>query len=289
MAGSKYRCAVCALAILPALTKTGEPSKRQRKYCSPACKVKARPQRKHALSKPKLIVCRHCFAEKHRRVRGGDSDAGKYCSRECAFARRRLIGAEVSAIRRIGQANRPVEGEQEGAQRRAHVVRSEVAALRRIAMYVPRPSLYSVVCESCQQEFQAIRRPKGGVKRKTCDECKRIALKEQRRAYKKTENGRKRKRLERAARRAVERGTDADRIDPIDVFRRDGWRCHMCGKATPERLRGTYHPQAPELDHIVTLADGGTHTWGNVACACRACNGSKGARSMGQMGLELAA
>lgn len=83
--------------------------------------------------------------------------------------------------------------------------------------------------------------------------------------------------------------SSGDRIDPIRVFERDGWRCHLCGRATPKRLRGTARPRAPELDHIVTLADGGTHTWGNVACACRECNSNKGARSLGQLGLAIAA
>ena len=99
----------------------------------------------------------------------------------------------------------------------------------------------------------------------------------------------KSRRADKARRRAVERGAKADNIDPLRVFARDGWRCHLCGRRTPKALRGTCDPTAPELDHIVTLADGGEHTWGNVACACRACNNAKGARSMGQLGLGLAA
>lgn len=97
------------------------------------------------------------------------------------------------------------------------------------------------------------------------------------------------KRIGKSRRRARMRGVEADAIDPIAVFRRDKWRCHLCGCNTPARLRGTYEPRAPELDHIVALASGGSHTWGNVACACRKCNGAKGARSVGQLGLGLAA
>lgn len=79
-----------------------------------------------------------------------------------------------------------------------------------------------------------------------------------------------------------------DRIDPISVFERDNWRCHLCRRSTPKRLRGTCDPRAPELDHVVTLADGGQHTWSNVACACRQCNGRKGAKSLGQLVFALA-
>ena len=90
-----------------------------------------------------------------------------------------------------------------------------------------------------------------------------------------------------AKRRALVRGADAESINVFDVFDRDGWRCHLCGRRTPKRLRGSRDGRAPELDHIVTLADGGSHTWGNVACACRECNMKKGSKSAGQLGLQL--
>lgn len=63
----------------------------------------------------------------------------------------------------------------------------------------------------------------------------------------------------------------------------------LCGCGTPKRLRGSYEPSAPELDHVVPLAMGGTHTWGNVKCSCRRCNGAKGATARWQLGLEIAA
>lgn len=84
------------------------------------------------------------------------------------------------------------------------------------------------------------------------------------------------------------KGLLAESIDPLLVFERDRWICHLCGVKTDQKLRGFPVPLAPELDHIVSLAEGGSHTWGNVACACRACNGAKGARSKGQLGLGFA-
>jgi hypothetical protein len=101
------------------------------------------------------------------------------------------------------------------------------------------------------------------------------------------DNTKRGKRVGKARRRARVRGVASDAIDPIRVFERDGWRCHLCGRKTSARRRGTHHPLAPELDHVVTLADGGSHTWSNVACSCRRCNGAKGARSLGQIGLPL--
>ena len=94
---------------------------------------------------------------------------------------------------------------------------------------------------------------------------------------------RRHKRIDKAKRRAIERGLDSDNIDPIKIFERDKWICHICNKKTDMTKRGTYEDKAPELDHIISLADGGSHTLGNVACSCRKCNGLKGSKSFGQL------
>lgn len=94
------------------------------------------------------------------------------------------------------------------------------------------------------------------------------------------------KRVGKKARSAKMRGASSvERLDPTKVFERDGWRCGICGKLTLRTQRGKMHPRAPELDHIVTLADGGDHTYANTQCACRKCNGLKGAKTYGQLHL----
>lgn len=90
--------------------------------------------------------------------------------------------------------------------------------------------------------------------------------------------------MHKAIRRARE-SIKAESINPIRVFDLHKWRCQACGSKTPKKLRGTYEDRAPELDHIVSLADGGTHTWANVQCLCRQCNIAKSSRSIGQLGL----
>src|SRR5262249_42535949 len=69
------------------------------------------------------------------------------------------------------------------------------------------------------------------------------------------------------------------------VLQRDHWRCQLCGVSTPERLSGTTHPNAPEVDHIVPLSAPGSpgHVWSNVQCACHTCNMAKGTTSRGQL------
>lgn len=64
------------------------------------------------------------------------------------------------------------------------------------------------------------------------------------------------------------------------VFKRDGFRCHMCGRKTRSDVR-VPHPLAVTLDHLVPLALGGEHSMRNVACACFECNSRKSHRLAG--------
>lgn len=87
-------------------------------------------------------------------------------------------------------------------------------------------------------------------------------------------NGRRTVKISRKARK---RGNGCESVNPFVVFDRDGWTCQICGVDTPRLLRGTYDDYAPELDHVIPLARGGAHTYANTQCACRGCNGAKGA------------
>lgn len=93
-------------------------------------------------------------------------------------------------------------------------------------------------------------------------------------------------RVGKAVRRARKRQAECEPVDPIFVFERDGWRCHICGKDTPRSRRGSRYPNAPELDHRIPLSKGGSHSYANTQCACRACNIAKGdRRETGQLPL----
>lgn len=58
------------------------------------------------------------------------------------------------------------------------------------------------------------------------------------------------------------------------VFERDGWVCHLCGEPIP---RDAAWPDvlSAQVDHVVPLAKGGDHSWGNVAAAHFKCNAAK--------------
>lgn len=161
----------------------------------------------------------------------------------------------MEALYRIGgNARRPPKT---GA---SPLVRAEIRALRRIARRKERQFRTMRGCTGCGVPVVGLLNW-----RRMCSECK-------------AEARRKQVRIAKAARRARIKGRRRDPIDPIAVFERDGWRCYLCGDETPRFLRGTQEPSAPELEHKVALANGGTHTWDNVACSCRACNQAKGAK-----------
>lgn len=95
------------------------------------------------------------------------------------------------------------------------------------------------------------------------------------------------RRTRRKKERARNRTLQVESVDVLKVFDRDGWRCQFCKVKTPRSLRGTTKSNAPELDHIQPLSKGGSHTYQNVQCLCRKCNGLKGAMPKGQTHLAL--
>lgn len=72
-------------------------------------------------------------------------------------------------------------------------------------------------------------------------------------------------------------GVRYERVNTAAVFIRDEWVCQLCGSATLKAERGTWHPLAPEIDHIIPMSRGGPHTFDNVQCVHRQCNEAKGA------------
>lgn len=100
----------------------------------------------------------------------------------------------------------------------------------------------------------------------------------------------KRRRLAKRLREKIKhrkrlRSATVETVDPIKVFERDGWVCHLCGRRTLKTKRGTNHPRAPELDHIIPLSLGGAHSYANTACSCGKCNRDKAATIKGQPSL----
>lgn len=69
------------------------------------------------------------------------------------------------------------------------------------------------------------------------------------------------------------------RFSRIRVLARDRYTCQYCGKTFPRRELN--------LDHVIPRRYGGTTTWDNVVCCCKACNRKKGGRTPEEAGMEL--
>lgn len=79
-------------------------------------------------------------------------------------------------------------------------------------------------------------------------------------------------RIDQQRRRESQRGQE--RFHPNEIFDRDNWRCHICGKRV---AKGKAVPdfKAPVMDHIVPICRGGEHSRQNVRCAHFICNSKR--------------
>jgi hypothetical protein len=204
------------------------------------------------------------------------ADRLKYCSRECFFKNKAkwekyylLVNKEIRLLKKIKE-NVYVNY--------SYNVLIEIASLIRIKKKNKKKYSNNIgtknikLCNHCHNKFIYIEK-KGG-RPIYCNDCREI---------KRNQTLKKWRRISKAKRRSIEIGLKADNIDPFVIFARDKWRCHICNCKTPKSKRGTYDDNAPELDHIITLAESGTHTFNNVACCCRLCNQKKSSKSFGQL------
>jgi hypothetical protein len=73
----------------------------------------------------------------------------------------------------------------------------------------------------------------------------------------------------------------SERIDSLEIYERDGWKCGLCHRRVNPTLAWP-NPQSPSLDHIVPLVQGGRHVRTNVQLAHLGCNARKQHRGGGE-------
>lgn len=227
------------------------PTQGGKKYCGSVCKGR-RPRIRHNRSATiyPLRTCFVCGCE----YRPKRSDRTTACSRECGY---KWMGFKRHIQATCG--------------------RVFVRVLRRPAS-TPSQKASVGACGVCGKDYERT----VPYQRYCGPACSGVHREMARQKYRESPS----RRVAKKRRKAMERGArTADRVDPLVVFDRDGWRCQICKAKTPTRLRGTIESRAPELDHIVALANGGSHSYGNVQCLCRACNIRKGATDYGQLHL----
>lgn len=103
---------------------------------------------------------------------------------------------------------------------------------------------------------------------KSAERTRRVGWTEQRRA-----NSQKR--------RALRIGATAESIKALDIYKRDKWRCYLCGDAIDKALAHP-DPMSASLDHCVPLTNGGLHVPLNLKAAHLRCNCAKGNRPVDQ-------
>ena len=88
-------------------------------------------------------------------------------------------------------------------------------------------------------------------------------------------------------RRARKRGAYVADVVRHKVYEADGWRCHICGKKVKRKAQ-VPDPMAPTIDHVIPLAEGGTHEPANCRTAHFICNSMKNSRGGGEQMLLVA-
>jgi 5-methylcytosine-specific restriction endonuclease McrA len=139
---------------------------------------------------------------------------------------------------------------------------------------IPAPFRVPKICVYCNSKYLAT-----GAKQEACldPDCQQHIL-QRRRAGKTAYN---RRHLANHKRRA--RLREASRIEDVDrltVAERGDWICGLCHKsidltATLRLEDGSYNPEYLHIDHIVSLSNGGDHTYENCQPSHAWCNWSK--------------
>lgn len=151
------------------------------------------------------------------------------------------------------------------------------------------PPLPLVACAGCGTEYQPRRRDQRWCS-KRCNSAHYGALLRagQGRRGGLSPEARKRQRLSWQAknrrRRAAKRGGVSEPYTLAQIAERDRYRCQLCGKRVPMAVK-VPDRQAPTIDHIVPVSEGGDDTRANVQLAHFGCNSSKGARGCQQLAL----
>ena len=75
----------------------------------------------------------------------------------------------------------------------------------------------------------------------------------------------------------IKRPRPERKLTRLEIFHRDQYTCHYCGKETRQLT----------LDHVIPRYLNGEHTWENVVSACIPCNRRKADRTPEQAGMKL--
>ena len=258
-----------------------EVTRKGKRFCSDACQ---RSYHRKTYNRPKnySYTCKNCGKEYKTAHKERDS----FCSRDCSYADRErtcICGASLRGtfLERCQQCNDIYTQITIGYYLECSVCQTEFEARYSFELY----------CSECRDEKNRIRSSEylerihnesnKVYECKQCGDAFSPRYGSKRRAFC---SGACADKYKLAARgnvaRAVQAGVEYEVFDEVDMLAACGWVCYLCGERTPKELRGTYEDNAPEVEHIVPISAGGTHTLNNTACACRKCNSQKRDKSL---------
>ena len=241
-------------------------------YCSIACQHES-------MRSAQAFTCQQCGKEFHPKAK----DRTTFCSRECSFAHMKANARGRAEPQRkpVGQCEFCGEPTLSASSRTCDdpECQKKRSLKSYLAQHPHRAPGTVFVCRECGMEFTI---EYGNKHRVYCSTTCRAKYMQKHKTH--SPDARARQRHARRARKYSNGPVES--ISPIDVFRRDGWVCGVCGKKVDRKLK---YPDlmSASLDHIVPLARGGTHTLSNVQCAHFICNSHKGDKGNGQLRLGL--
>lgn len=71
------------------------------------------------------------------------------------------------------------------------------------------------------------------------------------------------------------------------LVRRDGSRCHYCGRQLTQNKSAEYVATGCSIDHVIPISRGGSSDIDNLVLACRQCNGRKRTLSYHEFSLAV--
>jgi len=252
-------CVECGAVFRP------EQGQRPRKYCSLQCanSVNVDLMRAANLAAGKstqpTATCPTCgtdFSAKMMKAQGGRPRKRQvYCSRACSIPARAEAWEWRSILptcKRCGEVT----------------YRGRLARLCGICVEVARRENWAktsdarkkelervtVECEACGTELTRV----GNQRRRWCPDCA--------------------KRHNRHRRRARAYGVAYEPIDPMEIYKRDKWICHICTDPIRKVPGNEIDVDGWSLDHIIPMVHGGPHLKWNVAASHWGCNVKKADR-----------
>lgn len=171
------------------------------------------------------------------------------CSRACGVALRRTVTFT------IGLTSSPVNWRQCVHCSKPYTTRGRK---RCGCAYQPTSGFRTLTCIGCSASFEYRVSTRHA---DYCTDCRAARVKE-------------RRRVQKHRRRAIERGAEAESIDPRRIYERDRWRCGLCRRKVNSELSYP-HPMSASIDHVLPIGCGGGHTKANVQLAHLKCNHDK--------------